>query len=85
MITGNDNNLQMRIAPVRLFQEMKETALRRGGRVGYIEHITGNQQDICLLFRQGIHQPVQKGIVFFLPVVTEESLAEMPVGSMYNL
>lgn len=85
MVAGNDNNLQMRIAPVRLFQEMKETALRRSGRVGNIEHITGNQQDIRLLFRQGIHQPVQKGIVFFLPVVTEESLAEMPVGSMYNL
>ena len=84
MVAGNDNDLQMRIAPVRLLQEMKETPLRRSGRVGHIEHIPRYEQDIRLLFGQGIGQPGQESIVLLLPVVAEEGLAEMPVGGMYN-
>ena len=81
MVASNDNDLQMRIAPVRLLQEMKETPLRRSGRV---EHIPRYEQDIRLLFSQGIGQPGQESIVLLLPVVAEEGLAEMPVGGMYN-
>ena len=85
MVSGNNHNLQVRITPVRLFQEMKETPLGRGRRISDIEYISGNQQYISLMLRQGIDQPVQKSIVFLLPVVTEKGLPEMPVGSMYDL
>lgn len=83
MIASDNHNLQMRVTPVRFPQKPVETALGGCRRIGYIEDISRNQQDIGLSLRQGIGQPRKKCLMLLITVITEKGLPQVPVGSMY--
>jgi hypothetical protein len=63
--------------------EKAEQPPHRGhGRVGYIIDIASDQQHIGGLHINLFQQPVQEGIVFGLPVVAVQLVAQMPVGGV---
>ena len=82
MIAGDDDDIQMRNAALGGGEKIIELFLRGGGRIGVIENIPGNQQRLNLFGFEGIQQPVQKAVVFIIPLKLMQGLAEMPVRSV---
>src|SRR5262245_47788900 len=59
-------------------------ALHTGWRVDGVEHVAGNQQDVCLKLDKLFKQPVQKTPVFILTVIAVEGLAKVPICCVNN-
>jgi hypothetical protein len=62
--------------------EPEQLLLRRGRRVGGVEHVAGDQQRVRPFGHHGIEQPVEEALVFVAALEIVEGLAEMPVGGV---
>jgi hypothetical protein len=82
MIAGNNHNLKSGILRRHSINKMIIQALRRSRRIGNIKNVSGYNQCINLPFTNFSGQPVQKDFMFTGTVIPEESLPQMPVGSM---
>ena len=82
VVAGNHNDLQ----PAHFLGSGAEKAEKHlfglGRRIGMIEDITGNEQDVGLLLRKRLPQPGEVVLKFGFAIIAVEGIAQMPIGRM---
>ena len=82
VIAGDDDDIQVRNTLLGGSEKTVELLLGGGGRIGIIEDVAGDQQDINLFGCESVEQPVQKSLMLVIPLKVMQGLAEMPIRGM---
>ena len=82
MVSGNDDDLQGGVVGGDLAQEMVIHALRFGGRVGTVEYIACQEEQVYVALFYLSFQPFQEVEMLGTAVVFVKGLTQMPVGGM---
>ena len=82
VVAGNDHDLQSAHLLGSGAEKAEKHLFGLGRRIGMIEDIAGNEQDVGLLLRKRLPQPSKVVLKFCFAIIAVEGIAQMPIGCM---